>query len=126
MASMLMFRLKERLPIKNKKVFWNDLRLARKIYRNLAMIPEAPSGVRNIGRRVSTFVHSTFGGHVGASTTLDTADNIFDIPHGTDDPPIENDDEPTKPDKDACAPLPPLLEETKSDLINAQQKSDQV
>ena len=37
-ASMLMFRMKERLPIPSKKVFWDDLGTARKIYRNLALM----------------------------------------------------------------------------------------
>lgn len=36
-ASMIMFRLKERLPI-SKKVFWTDLGVARKIYRDLAVM----------------------------------------------------------------------------------------
>lgn len=36
-SSILMFRMKERLPIK-KKVFWDDLGVARKIYRNLAFM----------------------------------------------------------------------------------------
>lgn len=38
-SSLLMFRLKERLPIK-KKVFWEDLRVARKIYTNRAFLIE--------------------------------------------------------------------------------------
>lgn len=38
-ASMIMFRLKERLPIR-KKVFWEDLRVARKIYQNRAFLAE--------------------------------------------------------------------------------------
>eukprot|EP00934_Nitzschia_sp_Nitz4_P003702 Nitzschia sp. Nitz4//scaffold21_size171442//60100//61685//NITZ4_002159-RA/size171442-augustus-gene-0.181-mRNA-1//1//CDS//3329542405//3692//frame0 len=38
-SSMLMFRLKERLPIK-KKVFWHDLGTARKISQNLAVLLE--------------------------------------------------------------------------------------
>jgi len=36
-ASMLMFRLKEVLPIK-KKVFWGDLKVARKIYQKKALM----------------------------------------------------------------------------------------
>lgn len=40
-ASMIMFRLKERLPIR-KKVFWEDLRIARKIYENRAFLADHP------------------------------------------------------------------------------------
>ena len=36
-SSMLMFRLKEVLPIK-KKVFWSDLGIARKIYKGKAVL----------------------------------------------------------------------------------------
>ena len=36
-SSMLMFRMKEVLPIK-KKVFWSDLGIARKIYRGKAVL----------------------------------------------------------------------------------------
>lgn len=36
-SSMLMFRLKEVLPIE-KKVFWSDLGVARKIYRKRALL----------------------------------------------------------------------------------------
>ena len=39
----LQFRVKERLPIK-KSIFWSDLGVARKIYRNLAIIPRVQSG----------------------------------------------------------------------------------
>ena len=34
---MLMFRIKEVLPIK-KKIFWNDLSIARKVYQSRALI----------------------------------------------------------------------------------------
>lgn len=37
MASMLMFRMKEVLPIE-KNVFWSDLGVARKIYRKRALL----------------------------------------------------------------------------------------
>ena len=36
-SSMLMFRIKEVLPIK-KKIFWNDLSIARKVYQSRALI----------------------------------------------------------------------------------------
>jgi hypothetical protein len=36
-SSMLMFRMKEVLPI-NKKVFWDDLGVARKVYQKRALI----------------------------------------------------------------------------------------
>jgi hypothetical protein len=36
-ASMLMFRLKETLPIK-KKVFWSDLKITRRIYQRRALL----------------------------------------------------------------------------------------
>ena len=37
LSGMLMFRMKEVLPIK-KKVFWEDLGVARKIYQNRALL----------------------------------------------------------------------------------------
>lgn len=37
LSSMLMFRMKEVLPIR-KKVFWEDLGVARKVYQNRAML----------------------------------------------------------------------------------------
>jgi len=55
-ASMLMFRLKETLPIE-KSIFWTDLGIARKIYHNVAIIPKiqkAPDDVE-IKKRVTTF-----------------------------------------------------------------------
>mmetsp|Transcript_31864 Transcript_31864/g.48483 ORF Transcript_31864/g.48483 Transcript_31864/m.48483 type:complete len:429 (+) Transcript_31864:29-1315(+) len=54
-SSILMFRVKERLPIK-KKVFWTDLGAARKIYRNLAYMEdeeeefEATDQINDAGR----------------------------------------------------------------------------
>lgn len=42
-ASMVMFRMKERLPIK-KKVFWEDLRVARKIYEKRALLASRDNG----------------------------------------------------------------------------------
>eukprot|EP00970_Alexandrium_tamarense_P011498 scaffold2510_cov215-Alexandrium_tamarense.AAC.4 len=41
-SSMIMFRLKEVLPIE-KKVFWSDLGIARKIYKGKALMAEVPS-----------------------------------------------------------------------------------
>ncbi|EED87642.1 predicted protein [Thalassiosira pseudonana CCMP1335] len=41
-SSMLMFRLKEVLPIE-KKVFWSDLGIARKVYKGKALLAEIPS-----------------------------------------------------------------------------------
>eukprot|EP00536_Pseudo-nitzschia_multiseries_P012047 jgi/Psemu1/244221/estExt_Genewise1.C_4400035 len=55
-ASMLMFRLKETLPIE-KSIFWTDLGVARKIYHNVAILPklqEAPSD-SEIKRRVTMY-----------------------------------------------------------------------
>lgn len=55
-ASMLMFRLKETLPIE-KSIFWSDLGVARKIYNNVAIIPkfqEEPSD-SIIEQRVARF-----------------------------------------------------------------------
>ena len=56
----------QRMKIKRKKIFWTDLGLARKIYRNLAVFPTAEetaavtNGVRRVGRRVSLLVHAPF------------------------------------------------------------------
>lgn len=63
-SSMFMFRLKERLPIR-KKIFWTDLGLARKIYRNQAILPTVENttvknGGRRMGRRVSLLVQAQF------------------------------------------------------------------
>lgn len=55
-ASMLMFRLKETLPIE-KSIFWTDLGIARKIYHNVALFPvvqQAPDDVE-IKKRVTKF-----------------------------------------------------------------------
>lgn len=55
-ASMIMFRLKETLPIQ-KSIFWTDLGIARKIYHNVAIIPKvqkAPDDAE-IKRRVTQF-----------------------------------------------------------------------
>jgi len=55
-ASMIMFRLKETLPIE-KSVFWSDLGVARLIYHNVAILPifqTAPSDAE-INRRVTKF-----------------------------------------------------------------------
>ena len=62
-ASMLMFRYKERMHIKNKKIFWSDLGLARKIYRNLAVHDDSDRDgpMRRMGRRVSYFVSKAHG-----------------------------------------------------------------
>jgi len=49
-ASMIMFRLKETLPIE-KSIFWTDLGVARKIYNNVAFAPDD----KEIHRRVATF-----------------------------------------------------------------------
>ena len=43
-SGMLMFRLKEVLPIK-KKVFWEDLGVARKVYQNRAVLSSENSQV---------------------------------------------------------------------------------
>lgn len=55
-ASMIMFRLKETLPIE-KSIFWSDLGVARKIYHNVAIFPkiqQAPDD-KEIKKRVSKF-----------------------------------------------------------------------
>lgn len=49
-ASMIMFRLKETLPIE-KSIFWTDLGVARKIYNNVAFAPDD----KEIHRRVAAF-----------------------------------------------------------------------
>jgi hypothetical protein len=47
LASILMFRIKEVLPIK-KKVFWNDLSVARKIYQNKAIMTGPVPGISGL------------------------------------------------------------------------------
>jgi hypothetical protein len=49
--------VKERLPI-NKSIFWSDLGLARKIYRNLAIIPRVQQGPtkQEIEKRVTQLI----------------------------------------------------------------------
>jgi hypothetical protein len=49
--------VKERLPI-NKSIFWSDLGLARKIYRNLAIIPRVQQGPtkQEIKKRVTQLI----------------------------------------------------------------------
>ena len=125
-ASMIMFRMKEvcsvcrwlvslyskrphacpsecqRLPIKNKKVFWEDLGLARKIYRNLAVMPEG------VGRRVSMFVQHPFGdGRQSGMSGMTRNESAPSIPHGSEDA--------------SNNPLPPVSEETSSELANARR-----
>ncbi|OEU20832.1 DUF389-domain-containing protein [Fragilariopsis cylindrus CCMP1102] len=55
-ASMLMFRLKETLPIE-KSIFWTDLGIARKIYHNVAILPKVQTAPNDaeIKKRVTTF-----------------------------------------------------------------------
>lgn len=55
-ASIIMFRLKETLPIE-KSIFWSDLGVARKIYHNVAFVPvfdQAPDD-QEIQKRVTRF-----------------------------------------------------------------------
>mmetsp|Transcript_26163 Transcript_26163/g.62160 ORF Transcript_26163/g.62160 Transcript_26163/m.62160 type:complete len:239 (-) Transcript_26163:104-820(-) len=100
-SSMIMFRVKERLPIRRKKIFWTDLGLARKIYSNKAIKKQesinfdTPNPVVNqakaVGKRVSTFITSPFVAHMNNDNTSDVDNNdqldINDasIPHGTTD-----------------------------------------
>lgn len=55
-ASIIMFRLKETLPIE-KSIFWTDLGVARKIYHNVAIIPhlQEPPTDQEIQNRVMRF-----------------------------------------------------------------------
>jgi len=59
-SSMLMFRIKERLPIK-KSIFWSDLGLARKVYQNLAIIPIVQHGPtkQEIAKRVTRIMRES-------------------------------------------------------------------
>jgi len=51
LSSIIMFRLKELLPIE-KKIFWSDLGIARKIYRGKALMRQSPETLRT---RVSVY-----------------------------------------------------------------------
>jgi len=58
-ASMLMFRIKERLPLRKKRIFWTDLGLARKIYQNLVIYDKRNENpVRRMGARASFLTKS--------------------------------------------------------------------
>jgi hypothetical protein len=54
-SSMIMFRLKEVLPIE-KTVFWSDLGIARKIYQGKALLVEVPSVPTEETRRPETMI----------------------------------------------------------------------
>jgi Domain of unknown function (DUF389) len=66
MSSMLMFRMKEVLPIK-KKLFWNDLGIARKVYQQHALINVESVSMSNLG-----------GSHNGIFVP---ADGAAEVPH---------------------------------------------
>mmetsp|Transcript_10029 Transcript_10029/g.25032 ORF Transcript_10029/g.25032 Transcript_10029/m.25032 type:complete len:497 (-) Transcript_10029:142-1632(-) len=79
LSSMLMFRIKERLPIKNKKVFWTDLGLARKIYENRALYnTETRGAMRRVGQRASKLFRSS-------NTVPDLTSNRTTSDHTTSD-----------------------------------------
>ena len=94
--------LVQRMTIKNKKIFWEDLGLARKIYRNLAYQndnddgdPNNSSGGsnnntnsdRSLGFRhhISYFVSNSFFPASGRSTRPASKSGL-DVPGGHDDP----------------------------------------
>jgi uncharacterized hydrophobic protein (TIGR00271 family) len=88
----LQFRLKERLPI-NKSIFWSDLGLARKIYRNLAIIPRIQQGPtqQDIQKRVTMLIGRpstvNFGSYDGSLprdsiTPKMSRKSKFHVPHG--------------------------------------------
>ncbi|KAG7336834.1 protein of unknown function DUF389 containing protein [Nitzschia inconspicua] len=89
-SSMLMFRLKERLPIQ-KSVFWTDLGVARKIYRNLAIIPKVHEGPSptELQKRATMLTgrasHINFGGHGSDSYYATSRKGRLQVPVGSDE-----------------------------------------
>ncbi|KAG7350678.1 protein of unknown function DUF389 containing protein [Nitzschia inconspicua] len=89
-SSMLMFRLKERLPIQ-KSVFWTDLGVARKIYRNLAIIPKVQEGPSptELQKRATMLTgrasQINFGGHGSDSYYKSSRKGRLQVPVGSDE-----------------------------------------
>ena len=89
----LQFRVKERLPIQ-KSIFWSDLGLARKIYRNLAIIPRIQQGPtkQDIQKRVTQLIgrpsKMDFGSYEGLipqdsmAPTKNKRKSKFHVPRG--------------------------------------------
>ena len=132
----------QRMPIK-KKIFWTDLGLARKIYRNQAIYDNATNvthGVRRMGRRVSLFVQNPFGNNstnqnhdtssdndMGGngrrqgrnsrisyiSNNSNRTNNSYDVPQGSEDAATN----------DVARPLSTVLEERKSGASEATKTS---
>jgi hypothetical protein len=85
--------MKERLPIE-KSVFWSDLGVARKIYRNLAIIPRVQKGpsFQELNKRATKLIGrgrpSTvdFGDYTSEKTFAPpTRKSRFQIPRGSDE-----------------------------------------
>jgi len=99
-ASMLMFRLKETLPIE-KSIFWSDLGVARKIYHNVAFLPvvhqepddeEIMQRVQRFFPRCSKMIRDSKGAN-GTDLFLNRQRNLH-VSASDDDSSIDRDEHP--------------------------------
>jgi hypothetical protein len=77
--------VKERLPIK-KSIFWSDLGVARKIYRNLAIIPRVQDGPspQELQKRVTKLMFPRVS-KIDFGASVSPTNDRFRVPNGSDE-----------------------------------------
>jgi hypothetical protein len=77
--------VKERLPIK-KSIFWSDLGVARKIYRNLAIIPRVQAGPspEELQKRVTQLMFPRVS-KIDLGASAPPQNGRFQVPNGLDE-----------------------------------------